>query len=47
MVGWQEGHLASNKPSSTNPQRFSSGTGGGGGPSGELADLSSAGKPVV
>jgi len=31
-VGWQEGHWALKIPHSTNPQRFSSETGGRGGP---------------
>jgi len=34
MVGSQEGCLARKIPCSTNPERFSSGTGGGGGPKG-------------
>ena len=38
MVWWQEGHPARAKPNSTNPQKFSSGTGGAEGPEGETAD---------
>jgi len=43
MVGWQEAHPAHKKLHSTNPKRFSSGTGGGG-PKWEPADSHSPGK---
>jgi len=34
MAGWQDGRLSHKKPRSTNPQTFSSRTGGEGGPEG-------------
>ena len=36
MVGWQKGHTSWEIPCSINPLRSSSGTGGEGGPEGEL-----------
>jgi len=47
MVGWQEGHPDNKEPHSSNPQRFSSGTRGGGGTEGEPADPGSRGKMSV
>jgi len=44
MVAWQEGHLVHKSPCYTNLQRFSSGTGGGGGSEREPSDPGSPGK---
>jgi len=44
MVGWHEGHMACKN--TTNPQRFSPGTGGKGGLEKEPADPGSPGKTV-